>query len=161
MPLILEAWAWEDEILQEARTEMKGRVCFYEEVPAAAPYNPVTGEGDEPTISVIWSGKARVQHLRSPREFTDTVQNDATRYFRFQLDPADNPPPLFQGVKARVLDGNRDTILESLVYTVNSAVNSSNRAVKTVELATNMRPVEWTWMPNEPQNGYGWGGYGE
>ena len=135
---------WEDAILQAAIPFMNAEVCFYEEVPGT-PYNPVTGTGGSTEIDVLWRGKARVQHIRSPREFNTQYQAGSTRFFRFQLDPADSPPQIPFGAKARVLDGGRDADLESLVYIVNSAINSSHMAVRTVELSSNMEFVTWTW----------------
>ena len=43
----------------------------------------------------------------------------------------------------------RDSSLESLSFTVNSAINSSHMAVRTVELASNMIPIAWAWKVNE------------
>lgn len=149
-PMSLVGLAWEEQILQVARLEMNAEVCFYEEAESTTPYDPVTGTGGTNEITVLWSGKARVQHLRTPREFTTPYQPDATRYYRFQLDPADNPPPIYFGVKARVLMGGRDSQLETYAMTANSATNSSHMAVRTVELAANMRPTNWSWNPEPP-----------
>lgn len=154
---------WEDAILQTAVQFMNAEVCFYREVdpePGEA-YNPVTGEGGSTEIDILWRGKARVQQLRSPREFQTQYQAEATRFFRYQLDPADNPPQIPFGVKSRVLNGARDKDLESLVLVTNSGINSSHMAVRTIELSSNMEFVIWDWLPPDHQGGYGYGGYGE
>lgn len=135
---------WEEAILNSAVQFMNAEVCFYDSVDI--PYDPITGAGG-PTVQVLWRGKARVQQLRTPQEFQTDYQASSSRPFRFQLDPRDSVPELYFGVKARVLDGGRDSGLESLVYIVNSAINSSHMAVRTVELITNMRPQEWDWTP--------------
>lgn len=138
---------WEDEIHDVAIQYMNAKVCFYQERPATVPYDPITGDGGEDGIDIIWSGKARVQQLRTPREFTTPYQASASRNFRFQLDPDDSVPWLYEGVKARVTDGGRDDALTSYLFVVNSAINSSHEAVRTIELNSNMRPTVWSWGP--------------
>ena len=150
--------SWEDAILSTARLFMNAEVCFYREIEPDEDkrYNPVTGEGDDAGIAVFWRGKARVQHMRAPREFKTDYQAGASHYFRFQLDPAESGnslPFLPSGVKARVIDGGRDSSLESLVYVTNSAINSSHMAVRTVELKSNMTPIVWQWNPDGPNEG--------
>lgn len=134
--------SWEDAILNAAIPLMNAKVCFYEATDDD--YDPITGTGGQ-GIRVIWAGKARVQHLRAPRQFQDGVQVQVDRSFRFQLDPGDSVPHLYGGVKARVLDGGRDSSLETLAYVVDSAINSSHMAVRTIELKSNLKPVTWKW----------------
>lgn len=145
---------WEDAIRDAAIQFMNGTVCFYEEI-VAVPYDPITGNGGEVGVDILWSGKARIQQIRSPRQFDTEYQADASRYFRFQLDPEDNPPQIPFGTKARVLDGGRDADLQSLIYVTNSAINSSHMAVRTVELVSNMDFVTWEWNPAIPARPYG------
>ena len=133
---------WEDIILNAAVPLMNAKVCFYEGTDDD--YNPITGTGGQ-GIRVIWAGKARVQHLRAPRQFQDGVQVQTDRSFRFQLDPRDSVPHLYGGVQARVIDGGRDSSLETLAYVTDSAINSSHMAVRTIELKSNLKPVEWEW----------------
>lgn len=140
--------SWSDSIHDVAVQFMNARVCFFRSTKGN--YDPITGEGSDDAIEIIFAGKARVQQLRTPREFTTPYQASASRNFRFQLDPDDGVPGLFEGVKARVLDGGRDTDLEHYAFTVNSAINSSHMAVRTVELISNMKRVDWTWQPPAP-----------
>lgn len=140
--------AWEDAIHDVAVQYMNARVCFFRAT--RGDYDPVTGTGGDGGIDIIFAGKARVQQLRAPREFTTPYQASASRSFRFQLDPDDGVPGLFQGVQARVIDGGRDSDLEKYIFTVNSAINSSHMAVRTVELISNMKRVDWSWEPPEP-----------
>lgn len=124
---------------------MNATVCFYEESGVTEAYDPITGTGGGTSINVLWSGKARVQHLGQPSQFQTSYNTESSHMFRFQLDPADNPPNISFGVKARVLNGGRDSSLESYVFVVNSAVNSSHMAVRTIELESTMEPIVWDW----------------
>lgn len=140
---------WQQEIHDIAVQFMTGEVCFYREKPSTVPYNPITGEGGEDGVEIIWRGKARIQQLRTPREYTTPYQASASRNFRFQLDPDDNLPRLYEGAKARVTNAGRDDALTTYLFVVNSAVNSSDMAVRTVELISNMKAVDWTWDPED------------
>lgn len=149
-----------------ARQFMNAKVCFYEATEGANPYDPITGEGDEFGINILWWGKARVQQLRAPQTFATDYQASASKAFRFQLDREDGVPFLPQGVKARVLDAGvpgaeamtpGDSDLERLAYVVNSAINASHQAVKTVELTANMKAVTWDWtLLDDGTVQYGW-----
>lgn len=140
--------AWEDDILDAARLYMNADVCFYEESAVTEPYDPITGTGGGTGITVIWRGKARVQHLGQPSQYETMYNANANHMFRFQLDPADNPPEVYFGLKARVLDGGRDQSLTQYAMIVNSAVNSSHMAVRTIELESTMEPADWEWDPD-------------
>jgi hypothetical protein len=135
--------AWQEQILEVAKGYMNAEVCFYTESDSETTYDPITGEGGSTSVEIIWSGKARVQHLGQPSQFQTSYNTSANHMFRFQLDPADNPPDVYFGLKARVLDGGRDPGLEEYVFVVNAAVNSSHMAVRTVELESTMEPVAW------------------
>ena len=146
---------WTDAIAGVANLFQNARVCFYETDDSGSDYDPITGQGTEFTVKPIWSGLARVQHLRAPSTFATEYQAGANRAFRFQVDKDAGLPFLSEGVKARVIDagvpgaliemGAGDADLEKLAYVVNSSINASHYAVKTVELTSTMRPVEWTW----------------
>lgn len=138
---------WEDNILATARQFMTGEVCFYRVVGGKDDLPEIGQPGTPATVEVIWRGKARVQHLRAPRRDSTEYQASDSRSFRFQLDPADNPPVVYAGTKARVISGGRDASLETYGYQVESAVNSTQMAVRTVELTADMRPVKWGWTP--------------
>lgn len=135
---------WQEAILDTAVLFMNAEVCFFKTI--EEDYDPVAGTGGV-SVEVLWRGKARVQQLRTPQEFATDYQANSSRPFRFQLDPRDSVPTMYHGVNARVLDGGRDPDLETLVYVVNSAINSSHKAVRTVELVSNMRPQIWDWTP--------------
>ena len=140
--------SWEQEILDAAIEFMNADVCFYEESGVTEPYDPITGTGGATGITVIWRGKARVQHLGQPSQYETMYNANANHMFRFQLDPADNPPEIYFGLKARVLDGGRDQSLTQYAMVVNSAVNSSHMAVRTIELESTMEPANWEWDPD-------------
>lgn len=135
---------WEDAILDAAVQFMNAEVCFYEV--ESDDEDDITGTGSV-SVRILWRGKARVQQLRSPRDSSTEYQASDSRAFRFQLDPGDSVPEVYSGTKARVLAGGRDSGLEALAFVVDSAINSSHKAVRTVELTSNMRPVNWTWGP--------------
>lgn len=138
---------WQDIILDTARQFMTGEVCFYRVVGGKDNLPEIGQPGTPATVEVIWRGKARIQHIRAPRRDSTEYQASDSRSFRFQLDPLDNIPPLYVGTKARVLNGARDETLETYSYMVESAVNSSDMAVRTVELTADMRPTTWGWTP--------------
>lgn len=137
---------WVDVIQNVAEQFMTATVCFYEESDDGS-FDPITGEGDEGGIDVLWFGPARVQHLRSAQRFATDYQAEADRAFRFQLPKDGGVPNLPQGTLARVIDAGEDgdPDLEALVYVVDSAINASFQAVKTVELTSTMRPIAWPW----------------
>lgn len=136
---------WEQNILDTARQFMTGEVCFYKVVGGQEDLPEIGQPGTPGTVEVFWRGKARIQHLRAPRRDSTEYQASDSRSFRFQLDPEDNPPALYAGTKARVLNGGRDAQLTTYAYQVESAVNSTQMAVRTVELTADMRPTTWGW----------------
>lgn len=138
--------SWEEAILLGAVQFMNAEVCFFEVT--GDDYNDATGTGGA-QVRLLWRGKARVQQLRAPREASTDYQASDSRAFRFQLDPRDSVPTLYSGAKARVIAGGRDTDLEALAFVVDSAINSSHMAVRTIELTANMRPAKWSWEPDE------------
>ena len=147
---------WADAIGTVADQFMNARVCFF--MGDDDDYDPITNVPGASSIDLLWVGSARVQHLRSPREFATDYQAGATRPFRFQASKDAGVPFLQFGVRARVLDAGADggegmspgdPDLERLLFVVASAINASHFAVKTVEASAAMRPVNWTWTVDD------------
>ena len=128
--------AWSEVILDAARPYMNAEVVFYTQV--TVPFDPRTRTPPTTEVTVLWRGKARVQQLRTPREIPAQYDDTATRNFRFQLDPLDEPPFFDHGTLARVVSGGRDADLPKLQMRVNSSINSSHMAVRTIELSADM-----------------------
>lgn len=139
---------WEDAIHGAAIQFMNAEVCFYRVIEGTDDYPEINQPGTPGGVEVTWRGKARVQHLRAPRADSTEYQASDSRSFRFQLDPRDNPPQLYSGNLARVIDGGRDASLLTYSFVVDSAVNSSHMSVRTVELTSDMRPMDWRWDPD-------------
>ena len=143
--------AWQDVIHDTAVQFMKSYVCLFEEVSDPGDWDPRTG-GGEPTVNVIWKGKARVQHISTVRPFNGDYATGDTRNFLFQLDPDDNPPAFIaHNSRWRVLHGGRDEALESLLFVADSAINSQDMAVRSVNLKATMRKVDWAWDEEVPE----------
>ncbi len=143
---------WTEAIAEIARQFQNARICFYKD-DGSGDFDPLTGDGDEGGIELIWVGLARVQQLRAPQKFATDYQAGANRAFRFQVDKEGGLPFLPAGVKGRVLatrvPGAKmlpgDADLEELIYVVDSAINGSHQAVKTIELTSTMIPADWEW----------------
>lgn len=131
---------WQDVIASVAAEYMNGVIQIVNPSAALTPYDPVTGQGGEPQQTPIFEGPARIQHIRFPRETPGTYQWGANRYFRFQID-YDPAVEIQKGFTIYVTDGGRDVTLEALRFEVISAVNSSHRAVRTIEAVTDGVPV--------------------
>jgi len=92
--------------------------------------------GQEDTGPTLYEGKARVQHVRFPREVEDAVQWQGARSYRFQIPLTDDLPFIPKGALIRVSDGQRDPELEEMLFEVVASTNSSHAAVRTLETRT-------------------------
>ena len=151
--------SWTDAIARIADQFQNARVCFYE-ADGTGDLDVLDGSGTPGGIRLLWVGRARVQQLRTPQAFATDYEVSSTRNFRFQVSKEAGLPFLSQGVKARVLDarvpgavedvmGGGDIDLERLLFVVNSAVNGSHYAVKTIETQSNMKDAQWSWLVDD------------
>lgn len=128
--------SWSEQITAAAEQFMNAAIEIYDpntSVPPTIPYDPVTGLGGESEPAVLWSGKARVQHLRQPQEVTTAAEWTAYRSYRFQV-PLDEVSGLIdKGMRIRVTDAGRDPSLLQMTYTIEASTNSSHAAVRTFE----------------------------
>lgn len=144
---------WTDAIAEVSNQFQNARVCFYQATDGD--YDPITEEGDEPGVSIIWAGAARVQQLRAPQKFATDYQANASRAFIFELSKAAGVPFLPEGTQARVINAGvpgaegqmtpGDQHLQLLAFVVDANISASHQAVNTVDLTANMKPVKWDW----------------
>lgn len=129
---------WEEQVHNVLIQFMNATVQFYTET-----VNP--SQGGAVTVNALWTGKARVQPLRAPRELNLGYEASGVRYFRIQVDPDDNPPFFPHGTRMRVLDAGLrgDPNLRRLVFVVNSHINASHRGVSTIEASAMMEDSGW------------------
>ena len=111
-----------------------------------AVWNPYTNTetGGEPTV--IWQGKARIQHLNSYTNPVVGYSELGIRGIRLQipLDPAAGF--IRKGLQIIVTDGGNDYELEQLQFTIMSAVNSSYAWIRTIEAEVDVKSIaNSTW----------------
>jgi hypothetical protein len=147
---------WTDAIADVAKLFMNAKVCIYETDSSESDYDPITGSGIEFKVTPIFVGSARVQKLRTPNVFATEYQAGANVAFRMQVEANSIPRFISEGAKVRILNadqyGSGDNDLEKLIFVVNSAINSSHQAVKTIELTATMREIEWNWDIDDEGN---------
>jgi hypothetical protein len=104
-------------------------------------WNPVTNTYTSPTDTVLWSGSARVQPLRTASMPDLGVTQGAIEAIRVQV-PYDASLGFVQkGMRVRVTNGGEDAVLEDLEFIVRSAVNSSYGWNRTIECDTDVKSV--------------------
>lgn len=98
------------------------------------------------TKTVLWSGPARVQHLKSDTMPTVGFSQTDIRGIRIQL-PYDVELGLIRkGLQVIVTNGGSDPILEQLGFVVASSINSSYAWSRTIECDVDLKSVsDSTW----------------
>ena len=83
--------------------------------------------------TVIWSGSARVQPIKTERLPDMDIMQCAVRGVRIQVPYDANLSLIREGMQVRITDGGEDVVLENLILTVRSAINSSYGWNRTIE----------------------------
>lgn len=98
------------------------------------------------TPTVIWSGPARVQHLKASATPDVAYSQTDIRGIRIQL-PMDAEIGLIRkGLQVVVTNGGSDTVLEQLGFVVRSSINSSYAWGRTIECDVDLKSVaNSTW----------------
>lgn len=98
------------------------------------------------TKTVIWSGPARVQHLKNDSMPIVGYSQTNIRGIRIQL-PYDAQLGLIRkGLQVIVTDGGSDPVLEQLGFVITSSVNSSYAWNRTIECEVDLKSVsDSTW----------------
>lgn len=81
---------------------------------------------------------ARLQQLRTPTIATEAGQQIAKRAFIAEIELRATDPTIKKDMLLRVHDGGRDPQLELYGFTVTNSVNSSEAAVRNIELITEL-----------------------
>lgn len=98
------------------------------------------------TPTVIWSGPARIQHLKSERTPDAAYSQTAIRGIRIQLPYNAEIGLVRKGLQVVVTDGGSDPVLEQLGFVVQSAINSSYAWGRTIECEVDLKSVaDSTW----------------
>lgn len=103
------------------------------------PYDAATNTGGVGSPTVVWYGKARAQHVSSTRganlQGQDTFNPTGHRTYNFQI-PLNNDygymGKIERGWYIRVTDGGKNPELLDYIFIVDSALNSSWAALRTI-----------------------------
>lgn len=82
---------------------------------------------------IVWSGSARVQPISTARTPDLDIMQGAVQGVRIQVPYDANLSLVRKGMQVRITDGGEDVVLENLILTVRSAINSSYGWNRTIE----------------------------
>lgn len=105
-------------------------------------WNEFTNEYENNPATVIWSGKARVQPLRTATVPDLTVMQGSVRAIRVQVPYDADLSLIRKGMQVKVVNGGEDHVLENLSFVVRSAVNSSYGWNRTIECDVDIKNGE-------------------
>jgi len=91
--------------------------------------NTYTGD---PEVA-IWSGKARIQPVRTARTADLGIMQGSIQGIRVQVPYDESVGLIRKGLQVRVLNGGENKVLESLEFVVREAINSSYGWNTTIE----------------------------
>lgn len=112
---------------------LNGEIEWFTVGAPATPYDPATPGSGEPTEDTIAATPARIQHLREPRDATNSYQWTEYRRIRAQIPFSEMHLAIQKGVKGRITDGGKDPNLVGLILIVQDGRNSSWAALRTLE----------------------------
>lgn len=92
---------------------------------------------------------ARVQHLRAPLDASSASAWATKRAIRVQIPLTDSAALIRKGWIVQFIGGN-DPALENISATVQSAINSSHAAIRTVECISELATTPRGPEPEEP-----------
>lgn len=95
--------------------------------------------GGEPTV--LWSGPARIQHLKSETLPNVGFSQESIRGIRVQVPIDVDAGFIRKGLQIVVTDGGNDYELEQLQFVVSSAINSSYAWLRTIECDVDTKSV--------------------
>lgn len=103
-----------------------------------------TETGGEPTV--LWSGPARIQHLKSESIPVTGFSQISIRGIRVQIPLEPATGFIRKGLQIIVTDGGNDYELEQLQFIITSAINSSYAWLRTIEAEVDVKSVaNSTW----------------
>ena len=104
-------------------------------------WDPLTNEFSNNPEAVVYSGKARVQPIRTTSTPDLGITQGAIRAIRVQIPYDSEIPFIPKGFEVRVVSGGEDHIIQSLQFVVRSAVNSSYGWNRTIECDVDLKSV--------------------
>ncbi len=129
-------WAYHNRPV--ARSFMNCNVSVFHQGLEGQEYNAVTNEWLN-SATEIWSGSARIQPLSNSTNVNAISNETKSRRVQMQLDLTGGPMvDIRPGDYIVVEDSPIDSFLESYVYIVREAINSSNPWVRTVVCDVNL-----------------------
>ena len=109
-------------------------------------WNEWTNQYAGTSATVLWSGPARIQHLKNERGPMIGYTDSSIRGIRFQIPIDGYAGFIRKGLQVIVTDGGNDTELEKLQFVVTSAVNSSYAWLRTIEAEVDAKSIaDATW----------------
>jgi hypothetical protein len=132
--------SWSQEIGAAAETEMKAVAKFYD--PELRTGQPDGDDYIQPDMVI--DSKARVQQIRQPRDSSTPDQWSTSRWIRIQIPLKATSGMIRKGIIVQVEQGDDpdfDPTLALISFTVQSAVNSSSAALRTVECVSTISAV--------------------
>ena len=119
---------WSAEVARSAEANMKANVSLYDSVS-----NP----GAEPTLTHLATSKATIMTL----SISDAIvggQWITKRTVNVRIPLSAYAEPITAGLLLRVNDGHRDPTLEQYAFTVLASANSSDAAVRSIDLMSEL-----------------------
>jgi hypothetical protein len=128
------------------RSWMNGSIQIVDPNSAGGTWNEWTNTetGGEPTV--LWSGPARIQHLKNDSSVSIGYSDTSIRGIRIQV-PLDVEAGFVRaGLQVIVTDGGNDYELEQLQFVITSAINSSYAWGRTIEATVDVKSIaNSTW----------------
>lgn len=106
-----------------------------------AEWDPWTNEQTAGSSTVLWSGPARIQHLKNESLPTVGFSEISVRGIRVQIPLDESTGFIRKGLQVIVTDGGNDSQLEQLQFVITSAINSSYAWLRTIEAEVDVKSV--------------------
>jgi hypothetical protein len=134
------------EMAKTALPWMNGSIQIVDPNVDNATWDPWTNEYTGGSSTVLWSGPARIQHLKTEMLPEVGFSQVSIRGIRVQIPLGGEAPFIRKGLQIIVTDGGNDVELEQLQFVVTSAINSSYAWLRTIEAEVDVKSIaDSTW----------------
>lgn len=134
------------EMAKTALPWMNGTIQIVDPNVENATWDPWTNAYTGGSSTVVWSGPARIQHLKNELMPEAGFSQVSIRGIRVQIPLGGDAPFIRKGLQIIVTDGGNDVELEQLQFVITSAINSSYAWLRTIEAEVDVKSVaNSTW----------------